>query len=266
MTSEQIDYRSIAQEHLLRATALLDGGSPNEILYSCLELRFCIEAIVYQHAQAYLAITGNDIIEKWRPQDVLEELKEADPYSDSSASISVQNDATGEWKPLGTDRRFSLKWARKEYQALGNFLHQPTMKQFREKKRAVAVIREKAYSVHSVLKDILSSSLFNTIFTFSVTVPCDCGFTMSRKIGREANQFELVCVECGDIYLCQSGEGESVQCIQATFRFACMKCEAKNAANKKLLKEGAIIECSNCKAEHVASSRMVLRLKTPGES
>ena len=162
--AKKIDYRAIARAHLSRANDLMNKGTLEDFQYACLELRFCLEALVFQNAQNYIALTENHIIDEWRPQRVLEELKEADPHADSSATFRSQNNDTGEWRTLGTDKRLSLRWVRKEYQALGYFLHQPTIKQFQDGAvPSIEAVSAKAKSVHHALKEILDSTLFKEV-------------------------------------------------------------------------------------------------------
>jgi hypothetical protein len=61
-------------------------------------------------------------------------MLEVDPKADRTSTIAIGREE--EWgqlskdmKVLGEDRRFTLKWANRSDNALGNFLHVPTLHQ-----------------------------------------------------------------------------------------------------------------------------------------
>ena len=50
-----MQYRSLAKEHLKKATFLLGADDVDQLPYACLELRKCIEALSYELLAGYLS-------------------------------------------------------------------------------------------------------------------------------------------------------------------------------------------------------------------
>ena len=130
----QPQYRYLAKERLAKATALLKTGDEDDLIYTCLELRKCIEALSYQLLGGYLSEVPLKASEAWQPDKVMKELLRIDPEADHSVRIRMRpegpdGEPDGKWTELGEDRRFKARWAAKAYHQLGNFLHVPTIKQ-----------------------------------------------------------------------------------------------------------------------------------------
>jgi hypothetical protein len=50
-----LEYRQLAREALDKAKLLMDSGDGDNLVYACLELRKCLEAIAYGLLLGYLA-------------------------------------------------------------------------------------------------------------------------------------------------------------------------------------------------------------------
>ena len=62
-------------KHLQRTLNLINHNSVEHV-YACLELRFCIEAIVYQKLLHGVECLPNTIVNKWQPTKALKMLVE----------------------------------------------------------------------------------------------------------------------------------------------------------------------------------------------
>jgi hypothetical protein len=136
--SNKIDFRGQGRGHLDAAHRLLTGDS-SSLRYACLELRMCIEALAYDRLQAYLTEVPNSVMKKWTPRHILDELLAIDPHADRSSTVYVGaveqfGVPAEEMKLLGEDKMFSVKWANSAHNALGNFLHVPTLAQIEARK------------------------------------------------------------------------------------------------------------------------------------
>src|SRR5215216_2578999 len=89
-----LDYRYLAKERLAKATELLVAGDNDSLIYACLELRRCVEALAYNLLTAYLHEVPLSAFETWQPDKVIRELLQVDPHADRSATISMQKEAT----------------------------------------------------------------------------------------------------------------------------------------------------------------------------
>src|SRR4051794_22425114 len=104
------DYRSLAKQRLANAAKLLATNDDDDLVYACLELRKCVEALAYDLLTAYLHEVPLSAFETWQPDKVMKELLQVDPSADRSATISMQREATATeparpWQLLGEDRR-----------------------------------------------------------------------------------------------------------------------------------------------------------------
>lgn len=191
--------RYFAIESLQRAKDLILKDDVESARYACLELRFCIEYIIYDHLKAYIDDVNDDTIDtKWTPKQIIEDLLMINPDADQSFQISIgKQDAVGvpatEMSFLGEDRRFSLQWAYKNYSALGGFLHAPTLRQIKEGKTTTKEkILSKAQEVIKEIDQILASPVFNSRAQFYAGV-FSCKFCNAEvKYGTKAIEKRLL--------------------------------------------------------------------------
>ncbi len=128
------DLRQEARECLARAKTLLARNQIATTRHACLELRQAIEYLAYQQLEAYLNEVPDDAMRKWTPREVIAQMLEVDPKADKTSTLAIGiEEVPGErskgMKMLGEDRRVTLKWANRSHNALGNFLHAPTLHQ-----------------------------------------------------------------------------------------------------------------------------------------
>ncbi|MCK1290317.1 hypothetical protein [Bradyrhizobium sp. 30] len=100
----------------------------------CLELRLAIECLAYQQLDAYLSEVPDHAMRKSTPREVITQMLEVDPKADRTSTIAIGREKepgqlSDDMRMLGEDRRFTLKWANRSHNALGNFLHVPTLHQ-----------------------------------------------------------------------------------------------------------------------------------------
>jgi hypothetical protein len=156
-------YWPIIDRHFEKATALLATGDDDDLIYACLELRKCLEAYAYDMLHGYLSEGPMRVVETWQPDKVLKELLAIDPLSATSAVIRMQSEASetrpaGAWKFVGEDRRLAVDYLRKNYQALGSFLHVPTIRQSSERPNPAGRSRTSHRSSSGFVKTIGSGS------------------------------------------------------------------------------------------------------------
>jgi len=126
--------RKLAIKCLESAKSLITKDDDESLKYASLELRFCIEYITYSQLLIYLNEVPNETFKKWTPKSIISDLITVDPDADKSVLIfggieDKKGIHASKMHFLGEDRRFSLKWANKQHNALGNFLHAPTLQQ-----------------------------------------------------------------------------------------------------------------------------------------
>lgn len=250
--------RHLASECVTRARELVARGDEASVRHACLELRFAIEYITYSQLQIYRDELPNDALKKWTPKQVISEMLEVDPLADYSIVLSVGPEASdsvpplsfhsGEWKLLGEDRRFSMKWANKNHNALGNFLHAPTMHQIESggAPTAAAIIK-KATEVANECEKILNSSLSNINFGQFFEFECeDCKTQIRKRKGSFTQEEGVVCPKCRATYDIESAEGNNVICSLRKATYTCRPCGAENGVGVHRVVDGEILECEKC--------------------
>lgn len=250
--------RNSAEKCLQRAKDLIAKDEEASAIYACLELRFCIEYITYSQLQMYRNEVPDNILEKWTPRQIISELLMVDPDADKSVVISsaIEN-ASGipvpesEMRFLGEDRRFSLKWASKQHNALGNFLHAPTLHQIKKGETPTKnKILKKVREVTKEIDQILDSQVFNVKAEFYCGI-FECKFCNTEiKYGTEKiNKGIVICQECKatyDIYLKQNN---TINFKARESEYKCHSCGTSNLIGSHLIYLDNVLSCTNCDAK-----------------
>lgn len=243
--------RHEARQCLERARGLLNQQEPSAVRYACLELRQAIEYLAYQQLEAYLQEVPDDAMRKWTPRDVIAQMLEVDPNADKSSMIAVgieevPGEPSNDMKPLGEDRRFSLKWANKSHNALGNFLHAPTLHQIEtDSVPDDAKMRGKAEEVAGVIEHTLATPIYNVNFGQFYEIDCVCGRQFKRREGSFKAAEGIVCpnTECRAIWDVVSEEGTSVAFQRRRQAYVCHHCKETSYVDSQRLKPGLVIRC-----------------------
>ena len=257
---EKINMRHTARECVSRAKDLIARGDQASARHACLELRFAIEYITYNQLQTYMDEISDEALKKWTPKQVISEMLEVDPYADQSSIISFGLEHSygvspppEEMKTLGQDRRFSMKWANKNHNALGNFLHAPTIHQLESGSEvSTAAIIKKANEIAAECDIILNSSVFNVNFGNFFEFECfNCKTPIKRRLGSFTQQQGVVCPNsnCRATYDVKPGEGVKIIYNQRTSNYTCQTCGAKNTIGAHHVVAGAMLECEKCRAK-----------------
>lgn len=263
----ELSMRHIARNCVARARKLLDRGDESSARYACLELRFAIEYITYDQLQVYMKEVSDDALKKWTPKQVISELLEVDPHADQSCTIAFGEEHTYGISPppeemhiLGQDRRFSMKWANKNHNTLGNFLHAPTRYQLESGGApALAAIIEKATKVANECGQILNSPVFHVNFGEFFNFECeDCGTPIRRRVGSFTPEEGVVCPKCRATYDVESVDENAIRCCLRTAKYTCHPCGAKNWVGIHRVMDGVILKCENCGKKATIKQKFVM--------
>jgi len=247
--------RQIARDCLARAKRLLEIGDEASVRYACFELRLCIEYVTFDQLMVYLVEVADDALKKWTPKQIIDSLREVDPNADASVSIAVGiEDTPGvpakEVTLLGEDRRFSLKWANTNHNALGNFLHAPTIEQIETRRTpGLATMVEKAKQIADTLGAILSSPVFGVNFGQFFEFDCeDCETKIKRREGSFTAEQGIVCPkgDCRATYDVRSVDAGLVKLGLRQTPYRCPGCQQVGVIGKHRVRDGAVTKCSAC--------------------
>ena len=117
------------RDALDRALEILSRDNVDDFRYAALELRRCIEAVVYEKLWAYRDRFPPDVARKWQPPQAFRALIVMEPDAEQTAVIRIARQsgpgeaASGPVRELGTDQRFSSAWLNKTYNKLGSYVH-----------------------------------------------------------------------------------------------------------------------------------------------
>jgi transcription elongation factor Elf1 len=255
---QRIDYRSKAYAHVRAAREMLKSDDAFASTYACLRARFAIEALAYGRVQDYLFEVSPAALNEWTPGKVLKELLYADPDACSSVNLTIitrpDPDAQPQEIRLGEGHPLSGLLANKMYHALGNFLHQPTIRQMEtdepESNRQQGS-RKKAEEVLQSLDRVLGSLEFRA--HRPVKAQCVCGSLIVRDLEFLQAGKAVMCSNCDQLYDYRFDESrDDFEFWPRQALFTCPDCETVNSMDAHEYKPGKVLECSGCGAKFEA--------------
>jgi hypothetical protein len=208
-----ISFRSIAKASLARAKTELDSGDFERLKYAALELRFIMEAVTYDRALAFKAEIPPEEYKTWQPRKLMQVLHDIDPKIGMTATIRMGRQDNintpappARMRTLGTDVVFTLGDLKKHYDAIGNYLHMPSLGQVLEGKAPdPAKLKKRCEDAIGLLERVLSSHIYNhTLGNFSTLSQCmnnDCRKPIRKRLPSGVNEMEARCFECNAEYI-----------------------------------------------------------------
>ncbi len=256
-----MNFRQKARDALNRAKENLENSNHEYIKYAALELRMAIEGLTYDRANAYIKEIDPKEYNTWQPKKVMLMLLEIEPKADKGSSLSFgRQDKLGEpakiMTSLGSEEVFNLSLIKKYYDALGSFLHIPTIKQLQDKPETdIKKLREKCLEITNHIEKVLESPIFNiTLGSFSEIACFRCNKTIRKRLPYGQMEVVAKCLdtECTATYLVVDvGEGkvswepqlEKVECLSEN-------CSEITTIWQSEIREGTRWQCGKCNKEH----------------
>ena len=204
-----VNFRQRARDALARAKAEMDSTDSERLKYAALELRMAIEAVTYERAQSYSDELPPSAYQTWQPKKLMQELLEIEPRADKPSSIAygiedVPGEPAKKMTFLGGEQVFGLKAIKGHYDALGSYLHSPTLKQIEDKGVIDgARLKERCAEIVKALEVVFSSPVFNINFGSFTSIPCmnsDCGKTVRKRHPHGVEVLTAQCFECNAEY------------------------------------------------------------------
>jgi DNA-directed RNA polymerase subunit RPC12/RpoP len=253
------EYRSDARRCLVAARIEMDSGDPMRLPYAALRLRMALEAFTYERVDAYRAWLAPGQCDTWQPRQVMKALREIDPNADKGGSLTIGLEEVygvpaKQMVHVGSENVLSMRDIKDNYDALGAYLHLPTLKQLREKKAPdLAALRERCEVALSIIEKVLESSLTKAVAGILLDFQCRrCEKEISRMVPLVAHEFETACPHCSLRYLL-SGEGDGRTTVTPP-KTELLPCLTEGCAGEHLLwpderKPGTTWACGVCQAE-----------------
>ena len=129
------DFRTQVRLAVARAKQQSDTASPSPeaLLYAALDVRMAMEALTYERAQVYSEELPASVYETWQPRKLMRQLLDLDPNADQGGTLSIGQEENGQpakvMTIMGTEKVLSMAAIKRHYDALGSYLHTPTLAQ-----------------------------------------------------------------------------------------------------------------------------------------
>jgi hypothetical protein len=211
------DYRNDARRELARAKVELGSADDERLKYGALELRMAMESLTYDRALAYKDEFPPAEYETWQPRKVMGILLEIDPNADKDSSLAFGIEPSlgvtpDVMEPLGTERVLNMGTIKRHYDALGSFLHVPTLKQRKGGANVDPVkFRTRCDEITACLTEVLASPVWNATIGIFASLDCmKCGHPVRKRMPHGKAVVDATCFECGATYkVTDAGEGKA---------------------------------------------------------
>jgi hypothetical protein len=240
-TDEKVQAYQSARERLAEPK---DEG----LRYVALDLRRCIEAVVYEKLEAYRKWISEKLARTWQPPQAFRALLEIDPggENDSVIAVALQDRVDGPpitpLKAIGTDRRPSVKWLTETWNSLGADLH-AGWPYSRKSKRGNR--RDFYERVLAELEPFVSSH-FTAAMTNVIEFKCsECGETVVISPQGLNTAGHATCLHCWLRYSHQEENGESRFFLEDP-SIECPECKKAIYVPVAQLRDGYEFECRHC--------------------
>lgn len=150
---------------------------------------------------------------------------------------------------MGEDNRFSMSRANRNHNALGSYVHAPTIDQLESGKAPTTeAIIKKATEVLKECEQVLSSRIWNCNFGNFFWFNCvDCKTPMKGRTKHPTQRQELICRQCHAVHDVEFGEDQKVIIKPRQVSYICPPpCNTENWLGTHRLIEGATFVCVAC--------------------
>ncbi len=246
--------------YLKRANDLLGNREDDLLPYVALELRRCMEAIVYEKLEAYSKYVPGVVFETWQPPQAMKVLLQFEPEADENIRVRIAPEAeygipsAGPWTDLGEHKTLKLKWLAKNYNRLGNYLHVPHGK---ETLPNHTEMRTELSGIAETLENVLKSSITGMTLAERVHFTCQvCGqVNLANAEGvRKTGQAFCIDPNCGIVYHATEVEKGWKLTPEVSY-FDCRDCGAAIRLPNSRLAIGLTFKCEACGSDHVVVGR-----------
>src|ERR1700722_19028061 len=233
------------------ARELLSRNDDDVLRYVALELRRCIEAVVYEKLWGSHDWIPVDAARTWQPPQSFKALLVMEPDADKSGSVAVglQKEpgvpSAGPFQQLGVDHRPKLAWLTKTWNKLGSNLH--ARWPFAQSKKQ-GDPRQFFEGVVAELEPFVSRTLTVTLAVL-MEFPCSvCGNVV--KVGEKGLEGtpEATCLNCGCRFLARKdAKGFTFYLNEPSHE--CETCHEQIFVPTRDMKIGHTFSCRNCNAD-----------------
>lgn len=256
------EFRGIAFDALATAKPFIEDGSEASLRHAAVNLRMAIEALVYERAQLYKDDLPSLEYLTWQPRKLLLALLEIDPHVDQSGKVAIGLEASPGEQPktmhlVGEEVVLSLAIIKKHYDALGSYLHVPTLQQIEAGyERDWAKAKTKIMSVAQEVQRVLDSSVWNVDFRLTGAIECyKCGTEIKRRYRKDDHRRIVNCSndQCAASYELYFDADNGVPMFAPqNQKVICQNndCKEELIIWNRQLRPGSRLTCRHCKTKY----------------
>lgn len=218
--------------------------------HAALELRRCIEAVVYETLLAYRSWIPANVARTWQPPQAFKALLAIHPDAQETKTVAVgkqthsQLPSPDPYKQLGVDYRPKYAWLSKTWNKLGSLLHAS----WPFAQSSVTVQRAFLERVLSDLEPFVSTTL-TVAFTNTIEFNCsECGYLVRVSEESAETTGEATCLKCESRFLVKKTANGITFHLDGP-SFICQHCEYENRIPTQNVKVGYTFSCVNCKVD-----------------
>ena len=225
-----------------------------------------MEALTYAKTSRYVEDLGPDEYKGWRPKQLMQRILEIDPFADSPVSLQVEvreNEPNGRlsFKEIASDTPISFKHLKDHYDALGSYLHAPTIKNLELKGwHDLVRMRERCASLLEMLRNAVESN-WTLRFSTTISFDCDnCGRAVRRHLDQSVECREITCWHCKASYQVSHVDDQQTERIANVHMVSCAnkECGKKMPIWQNDLKYGAEFVCTTCGSKTMIAYSILL--------
>jgi DNA-directed RNA polymerase subunit RPC12/RpoP len=262
----ETNFRQQARDAVSRAKGELSSNSLERLKYAALELRMAMECLTYERASSYASELPPTEYETWQPRKLMLLLLEIDPRADKDSSVAYGvQDEPGKQSDamtfLGKEKVLNLSMIKRHYDALGSYLHTPTLKQLKNEGAVdYDKLRARCELICTEVEATLASHVWNINFRRFSELSCmRCGHLVRKRIN---GPYEIArCFECNATYEINevSPNQLSWKIIQQTVLCQATACGKEIVLLDADIEAGKSVTCPHCGAPH--DIHLIIRLR-----
>lgn len=251
---------------LERARKELSSNDDFRLRYAAIELRMVIESLVYERLQTYEKDVSGSKFDSWQPKKVMAFLLNVEPSADKDIGFEMRTDPEANSEEAltvfaGTEKVLSMQVIKLHYDALGNHLHVPTLKQQAARAEVdIIKLRGRCEDLLAQLTEILASRVWNLNIREYVSFGCArCGGSIEKRFSRKFSTVDVACLDCGAQYTLRDKGDQKVQIEYDGQNMQCANpdCKTPYPLWSDEIKPGTNWLCQQCGGHN----ELVLRLR-----
>jgi hypothetical protein len=214
-----------------------------------------LECMTYDRSKIYAEELGPESMKIWQPKQLMKKMLEVDPQADIDSSFSFGTEPSLGKTPsslqlLGTDYVLNLRTLKKHYDAIGAYLHTPTLAQIEQGKgQDYKKLADRCSEIIEALELALSSKVWNSTLANRGTIDCEnCGSVINRRLPTNKSERIVECWSCPASYTMTEISGNRVrfEARQLVINCPTESCEEVHYIWERDFKRGQYWNCQSC--------------------